>query len=113
MASNSETILNSTTHVGDSTVQTVTGLKYRGDGYYGRSDGLHTVQYTYIEFTGTITIEATLEIDPTENDWFTVHEYVAAQESSSKIANFIGNYVWIRAYIVFTDGSISSIILNH
>ena len=113
MASNSETILSSTTHVGDSTVQTVTGLKYKGDGYYGRSDGLHTVQYTYVGFTGTIIIEATLEINPTDEDWFTVHEYVATQESSSKIANFTGNYVWIRAYLIFSDGTVTSIVLNH
>ena len=43
---NSETILSANTHPGDSTVTTVTGEKFKGDGYYGRSDGFHTVQYS-------------------------------------------------------------------
>ena len=113
MAANSEIILSSNTHIGDSALQTVTGVKFKGDGYYGRSDGLHSVQYTYSGFTGTITIQATLAVDPVESDWFDVHSYTAAQETSSRIANFTGNYVWIRAKVEYTDGTISSIVLNH
>ena len=45
---NSETILTSNTHAGDSTIETVVGNKFKGDGYYGRSDGFHSVQYTHI-----------------------------------------------------------------
>ena len=113
MAANSEIILSSNTHPGDSTIETVTGEKFKGDGYYGRSDGFHSVQYTYSGFTGDIYIQATLAVDPSEDDWFDVHSYTAAQETSSAIANFTGNYVWIRAQIVYTDGTISSIVLNH
>lgn len=114
MAANSEIILSANTHPGDSTIEAVTGEKFKGDGYYGRSDGLHTIQYTFTEFTGTIVIEATLAIEPTPNDWFHVHSYVAAQESSSKIESLTGNYVWIRAKVYnWTDGTINSIVLNH
>ena len=63
MPSISETILSNQNHPGDSTIQTVTGEKFKGDGYYGRSDGLHTVQYTVSGFEGTIDIEATLATD--------------------------------------------------
>ena len=110
---NSETILSANTHPGDSTPTVVTGTKYRGDGYYGRSDGLHSVQYTYSGLTGTITIQGTLAIDPVDSDWFDVHTYTAATETSSKIASFTGNYVWIRAVITYTDGTVNSIRLNH
>jgi hypothetical protein len=110
---NSETILTNNTHAGDSAVETVVGVKYKGDGYYGRSDGLHSVQYTYNGFTGTITIQGTLAVDPAEADWFDVHTYNASNETSSKIASFTGNYVWIRAKVVYTDGTISLITLNH
>jgi len=110
---NSETILSANTHPGDSTATVVTGVKYRGDGYYGRSDGFHSVQYTYDGLTGTIAIQGTLAVDPTEDDWFGVHTYTAAQETASKIASFTGNYVWVRAQVVYTDGTISSITLNH
>jgi len=110
---NSESILSSNTHPGDSASETVTGGKFKGDGYYGRSDGLHSVQYTYSGLTGTVTIQGTLAIDPAVADWFDVHTYTAANETSSKIASFTGNYVWIRAKVVYTDGTISSIALNH
>lgn len=109
----SETILTTQTHPGDSTTETVTGEKYKGDGYYGRSDGLHTVQYTVTEFSGTITIQATLELDPLDTDWFDVHTYTVTDANESKIESFTGNYVWIRAKIVYTDGSVDSIVLNH
>ena len=88
MTANSEIILSANTHPGDSTVTTVTGTKFKGDGYYGRSDGFHSVQYTYDGLTGTVTIQGTLAIDPAEDDWFDVHTYTAAQETSSAIASF-------------------------
>lgn len=113
MPANSENILSNNTHLGDSTVQTVTGEKFKGDGYYGRSDGLHTVQYSYSGFSGTVTIQATLAVEPQEEDWFAVHSYTAQNETDSKIANFTGNYVWIRASVSFTDGTINSVVLNH
>lgn len=114
MTANSEIILSENTHsVSDSSLETVTGSAFKGDGYYGRSDGLHTVQYTYTGFTGVIAIQATLALDPTENDWFEVHSYSAFNETSSKVASFTGNYVWVRALVDYTDGTINSIRLNH
>tara|TARA_B110000503_G_scaffold129374_1_gene201543 strand:- start:686 stop:1024 length:339 start_codon:yes stop_codon:yes gene_type:complete len=110
---NSEIILSSNTHAGDSAVETVVGTKFKGDGYYGRSDGLHSVQYTYNGFTGTITIQGTLATEPFDADWFDVLSYTAANETSSKIESFTGNYVWTRAKVVYTDGTISLITLNH
>ena len=110
---NSEIILASNTHPGDSTVTTVTGTNFKGDGYYGRSDGLHSVQYTYSGLSGTITIQGTLAVTPVEADWFDVHSYTAAVETASKIASFTGNYVWVRAVVTYTDGTVNSVILNH
>ena len=131
---NSITILSNQAHVGDSTVQTHTGDKFKGDGYYGRSDGLHTIQIDLNGFLGDVQLQGTLAIDPTADDWFTVRlgsgqtidttgkifnaitsklEYTA-NETSSKTYNFTGNYVWIRAKISnWTDGTVNSIQLNH
>jgi hypothetical protein len=111
--SNSETILPATDATDDSSPSTVTGANFKGDGYYSRTDGFHTVQYNYAGLTGTITIQATLATTPTDTDWFDVHTYTAAQETSSKIANFTGNYVWIRATVTITNGTVNSITLNH
>ena len=45
MTANSEIILSENTHsVSNNDIETVTGSAFKGDGYYGRSDGLHTVQ---------------------------------------------------------------------
>jgi len=115
---NSETILSANTHPGDSTETVVTGEKYRGDGYYGRSDGFHTVQYSLDGFIGTVAIQATLAIDPVDADWFTVYTQaypVVSDEgtTTSALTNFTGNYVWVRAVITYTDGTVNSIRLNH
>ena len=132
---NSETILTQQTHPGDGTVQTVTGDVYKGDGYYGRSDGFHTVQVDLNGFLGTIQIQGTLAIDPSATDWFTVDlgtgtqtidttgliveqgidavEYTSVT-TNTKSYNFTGNYVWVRAYISnWTNGTVNSIKLNH
>lgn len=117
MPANSETILSAQTHPGDSTVETVTGEKFKGDGYYGRSDGFHTIQYTVTGFRGAIEIQATLAIDPAEEDWFQVSYtdlVVDGADTYSAFQNFVGNYVWVRAHISdWTDGTVNSIQLNH
>lgn len=113
MTTNSETILTAQTHPGDSSTQTVVGNAFKGDGYYGRSDGLHTIQYTYTGFTGTIRVQATLVTEPIEEDWFNVYSDTISQGSDSKIANFTGNYVFVRAAVEYTSGTVNSIRLNH
>jgi hypothetical protein len=132
--SNSETILSANTHPGDSTTETVTGEKYKGDGYYSRSDGFHTIQINLSGFLGDIEMQGTLAVDPTADDWFTVilgsgqtidttGKIVSAttskleytdNETSSKTYNLTGNYVWVRVYVSnWTDGTVNSIKLNH
>ena len=118
MPNYSETILTQQTHPGDSSVTVITGEKYKGDGYYGRSDGIHTVQYNIDGFIGTVYIQATLETNPTDDDWFTVYtgSYPVSNDVGTtkvNITNFTGNYVWIRSKIEFTDGTVNSIKLNH
>ena len=121
--SNSETILSANTHPGVSTIETVTGEKYKGDGYYGRSDGFHTVQYNISGFQGKIKMQATLAVNPVEADWFTLdtteHETIGFANdgpiaTGAHIKNFTGNYVWVRAVeSSWTDGTVNSIKLNH
>ena len=128
----SETILSIQTHPGDSSIQTVTGDKYKGDGYYGRSDGLHTVQIDLNGFKGKIELQGTLAVNPTADDWFAVTLSGAGQsvdttgkvispkleyttyETSNTSYNFTGNFVWVRVYISnWTDGSVTSVKFNH
>ena len=136
MSSKSETILSQQTHPGDSVEETAIGDKFKGDGFYGRSDGLHTIQIDLDGFIGRIEIQATLEIDPTEDDWFTIElgtgrqsvdttglireednltflEYIEST-THSKTYNFTGNYVWVRVKVSeWTDGTVNRVLLNH
>ena len=129
MPASSETfnfVVNSTnqtqlTHPGDSTTETRTSDKLKGDGYYGRADGLHSVQYDVTGFIGKIVTQATLAVNPVDEDWFTIstteHESTAVETTESDgsfIKNFTGNFVWVRTYVSdWTDGTVNSIILNH
>jgi hypothetical protein len=119
--SNSENILSGQTHPGESSIQGVTGAMFKGDGFYGRSDGIHTIQYSVEGFIGTVEIEATLATEPVDADWFllaeTTHTSITtndAEATGAFIKNFTGNYVWVRATIRdWTDGSVLSVLLNH
>ena len=117
MPATSEIILSATTHPGDSTVETVVGEKYKGDGYYGRSDGLHTVQINVTGVAGTVKIQGTLATEPADADWFdidgTTYDSTTAGKDGAFIYNFTGNFVWVRASVTYTDGTINSILLNH
>ena len=68
----SSTLVSSQSHPSDSSVATITSEKFKGDGYYGRSDGLHTVQLKFTEFIGTFKMQGALAVDPSSADWFDI-----------------------------------------
>jgi hypothetical protein len=117
----SETILSNQVHPGDSSVQIVVGDKFKGDGFYGRSEGLHTAQYAVGGFIGTVVMQAALAVSPVEADWFTLPETEHISPSTddgnaniSVVKNFTGNYTWVRATVInWTDGNVSQVLLNH
>lgn len=135
MTITSEILLNTQTYSGDGELQTSIGDKAKGDGYYGRSDGFHTVQLSLTDFVGRIDIQGSLAVDPTDEDWFTVElgtgdqsvdttgllreenvsfvEYPSAT-TNTRTYNFTGNYVWIRSKVSnWSEGTVNSIRLNH
>ena len=98
----------------------------KGDGYFGGSDGLHTVMYTYdSNFIGTITMQASLATSPVESDWFDVNGTTEEQTETSpfyngltvttqsKYYNFTGNFVWVRGVVSIDAGQVDSIYYNH
>jgi len=109
------------THPGDSTTETRTSDKLKGDGYYGRDDGLHSLQYNVNGFIGKIVAQATLAVDPADADWFTIstteHESTSVDDTNATggfVKNMTGNFVWVRIYISdWTDGTVNNILLNH
>jgi hypothetical protein len=120
MSARSEIILSNQTHPDSTTVESLFGEKFKGDGYYGRSDGIHTVQYVHAGFAGTIAIQGTLAVDPQEEDWFIIQETVSEIENDStstkksSIKNFIGNFVWVRVAVTnWSTGTINSVLMSH
>lgn len=119
-----------------------TGDKVKADGYYGQTDGLHTVSASLTNFVGRIHIEASLATEPTEGDWFPIYltsgnsfrEYpVDATPSGSnglgdttvEAWTFRANILWLRArvdrsalnplpteYDVTLHGKVNKIFLN-
>jgi len=95
--------------------------KVRGSGYYGTTDGFHTISYTATpEFIGTITTQASLATDPQSTDWFTVSdttvnytEFDSRTTSTVDYYNFSGNFVWVRGKIEIAEGAVQVIHYNH
>ena len=140
MSNNSTILIPQTTYTGPGS-QTLNGEKFKGDGYYGRTDGLHTVQINTTGFTGAVSFQGTLEIDPGEQDWSTIFindvnsntlgsvdttgavvqsagTTISALDLTNKTGslnyNFTGNYVWVRARITdWTQGIVNSIYMNN
>jgi len=92
-----------------------------GDGYFGSSDGLHTVMYTCSPtFVGTVTMQASLATKPAEGDWFNVvgttstyTQIMDRNTSTVDVYNFYGNFVWVRSTVMINDGQVQSVLYNH
>lgn len=98
----------------------VTGPAYKGAGYYGGNEGIHTIQYSVTNFIGTMEIQASLCLDPSDADWFTVKLYNFPnrhfdQETDivSAVDTFQGKYTFVRAKITYTFGSVGVIQMIH
>jgi hypothetical protein len=92
------------------------GAPIRADGWYGFTDGLHTIAIYIVSFTGRVVIEASLADQPTDDDWFPVqfnnNDYMqfprnplyptgerGSGDSATIGLNFTGNYTWLRASV--------------
>jgi len=109
-------ILSATTY--DGSTQTVTGEKFKGDGYYGRADGLHTVAYYLNGFAGTVKIQGTLASDPSDSDWFNIDGTTVGDGSTilteNTFKNFTGNFMWIRVAVTnFNAGIVTKVLYNN
>ena len=96
--------------------------KQKGDGYFNLGDGKHTVVFLFDNFKGAVKIQATLALNPTEDDWFDVTynsnpSDLTALDSTPLVTaeyrNFTGNFVWIRAGYILQEGTIREIRFNH
>lgn len=103
--------------------------KKPGSGYHNRLDSTHTATYTVNSFVGTIKLQGTLELYPTDTDWFDIDNTEIGGDSSilggisidpnpstsleNVSFNFIGNFVWIRGAYNIQNGTIVEIRYNY
>jgi hypothetical protein len=93
--------------------------KQPGAGYHRRGDGLHTATYAVDSFIGSVKIQGTLALYPSDSDWFDIDgtEIGLGSDSSAWTTtnsfNFAGNFVWLRAAYNLQNGTITQILYNY
>lgn len=91
-----------------------TGDQVQAAAYYLGNKDLQTVTWALTGVSATISIQATLAEDPTDDDWFIVYNLVATDLSQSSFANIQGNFVYLRVKINnFTAGVIQHIKVSY
>ena len=84
--------------------------------YYQGQGSLQTVFVRVTDFTGTITLQATIDYNPELANWFDVYEYTNTVDPITDYhpVNLTGNFVWMRAAVTdFTDGTINSVTISY
>lgn len=93
-----------------------TGPACKADGWFGIHDGLHTISISVVNFTGRVYVEGSIEINPTEDDWFIIPigdetsyiqfpinpnkptgEYASGGDTKTIGVNIKINTLWLRA----------------
>ena len=85
-------------------------------GYYRGRSGVQTMGFSVSGFTGTITIEATLDSDPDTAAWFDALEYGDASSvlTQSISESVVGNFTWLRAKVqTFDAGTINLVTATY
>jgi hypothetical protein len=92
----------------------LTGDAVRADGWYGHTDGLHTVAIYLQNFQGRLRFEASIATTPTDSDWFPVEikgsDFMSfpkdptsptgrTGDSGTLGLNIIGSFTWLRVRI--------------
>ena len=62
-----------------------------------RANDLHTVQYYSTAYSGTVTLEATLDNQPSnDTDWVSIKDVVLSNATGNNYFNVNGVYNWLR-----------------
>lgn len=94
------------------------GSKQKGAGYNKHNNGIHTAVYQFDNFVGTVKIQGTLELYPTETDWVDIADTIITVEDSTALTTFesrtfTGQFVYIRAAYQVEQGTINEIRYNY
>lgn len=99
---------------GNGAPYTVTGDSQPAAAYFLGNQDLQTVNYSLLNCTGNIIIEATLASSPGETDWFKVYEFEAVSANTTTYTNIDGNFVYVRAKVEdFEQGAVNYIKVSY
>jgi hypothetical protein len=100
--------------------------KQKGAGHHKYGNGLHTAVFQFDYFKGSVKLQGTLALYPTEADWIDVDlvnpitnlvDSLDAVDSTPLVEtatrNFTGRYVWIRSAVMLEQGTITQIRFNY
>jgi len=93
----------------DGSSASFTGPTVEASSYYsGITNGQQTIAISASQFLGVISIQATLERNPEEDDWVTIYEYgdYSSAISENSMTTLLGNYVWLRANVNYFETGI-------
>jgi hypothetical protein len=75
--------------------------------YYQGRGGVQTVTFSVDAFAGTMYLEACLDADPAEANWFTTYIYGDGSPLTDLHPETVtGNFTWMRIRVVGFDGGI-------
>ena len=90
------------------------GIPQKAAAYYSKDKSLQTVSWALTNFTGVLTIEATLDTDGDTGNYFTIHTVTGTNLTENLFENLTGNYTWIRATITdFATGNINKVTVGY
>ena len=84
--------------------------------YYRGRGGVQTMGFSVTGFQGTITIEATLDMDPDSAAWFPTLVYGDASTVTTQTLSesVVGNFTWLRARVEdFEAGTINTVTATY
>jgi hypothetical protein len=92
------------------------GERQKAVNYYRRTTGTQSVRFQLENFDGAITIQATLDADPTQDaEWFDVYTLPDTPPVTTDVSIAIkGNFTWMRAHVQgFVGGTITSVTITY
>lgn len=79
--------------------------------YYSNTGSKQTIMYSMIDFVGTVSVQATLDANPSDSEWAEVLNVTSlTPEDFSGVEVIDGNFTWFRVLVSdFTSGTVNEI----
>jgi hypothetical protein len=103
-----------TAHPGGSSTAEIYGGEQQAAAYYLANRDLQTITWHFSgTFQGDCKIQASLETDPGNGDWFDVYE-INTTSALDGYHNLNGNFVWLRAVVSnWTQGTVQLVTASY